>query len=112
MVTIASMRGTPTATVVPPARVHVERLGDESGCADDLERVVGAAAAGEAMHLRDDVAVGRVDRVGRAELQRHVALQRDRVDGDDRDRAGDAGTLDHGLADATAADHRDASSRA
>ena len=78
------------------------------GDADHLERVVGAAAAGERLHLRHDVAVAGVDDVGGAELERGVALQRDGVDGDDARRTRDARTLDHGLADAAAADHDDA----
>ena len=59
------------------------------GRADHLERVVGAAAAGERLHLGDDVAVGGIDDVGRTERQRRVALQLHRVDRDDPAGAGD-----------------------
>ena len=40
-----------------------------------------------------------------------LALQLDRVDGDDPGRAGDARALDHGLADAAAADDGDGRAR-
>ena len=60
---------------------------DRLGEADHLERVVGAAAAGERLHLLDRIALRRVDDVGRAELLRGLALQRLRVDRDDAARA-------------------------
>ena len=41
---------------------HLVRLQDRLGQADHLERVVGAATAGERPHLLDRVAVGRIDR--------------------------------------------------
>ena len=46
---------------------HVERLHDQLGPPDRLERVVGAPTVGEGAHLLDRVAVGRVDGVGGAE---------------------------------------------
>ena len=64
------------------------------------------------LHLRDRVAVVGVDEVGGAELLGGLALHLDRVDRDDPRRAGDARALDHGLADAAAADDGDGRARA
>ena len=47
---------------------HVVGLDDRLGEADDLERVVDAAAAGQALHLLDGIALRRIDDVGGAEL--------------------------------------------
>ena len=52
-----------------------------------------------------------VDEVGGAELLGRLALQLDRVDREDAAGAGDARALDHGLADAAAADDRDGRAR-
>ena len=46
-VTVSSMRGMPTITTVPPRAGHVVRLQDRLGQPDHLERVVGAAPAGQ-----------------------------------------------------------------
>ncbi len=99
--------GRPTKIAVPPGRALVDGLTDGGGGADHLERVVGAASTAELAHGCDRIAVGRVDRVGRAEPQRRVALHGHRIDGDDPRRAGDARTLDDGLTDATAPDDGD-----
>ena len=101
----------PTTTAVPPRRAIVVGLQDRLGQADHLERVVGAAAAGERPHLLDRIAVGGIDQVGGAELLRGLALHLDRVDGEDPRRAGDARALEHRLADAAAADDGDGRAR-
>ena len=85
---------------------------DRLGQADHLERVVDAATAGERLHLRDRVAVGRVDEVGGAELLAVLRFISTGSTAKMRRRAGDARALDDRLADAAAADDRDGRARA
>ena len=101
------MRGMPTMTDGAAAASGVEGLEDRLGETDDLEHVVGAATAGGRLHLADGVAGSRIDEIGGADLLGRLALHLDRVDGEDTRRAGDAGALDDGLADTTAADDGD-----
>ena len=96
---------------MPPRAGRRVRLHDRLGPADHLERVVGADAAGELLHLRDRVAGAGVDEVGGAERLGGLALHLHRVDREDPARAGDARALDDGLADAAAADDRDGRAR-
>ena len=82
-----SNRGTPTTTHAPPGAGHVEGLPHGRRVADDLEREVGAAPAGERLNLTGRIAGRRVDRVRSAQLQCRRPLQLDGIDRDDAVRA-------------------------
>ena len=86
---------------------HRERLLHGVLQADDLERHVDAAAAGQLLHLRHGVAVARVHEIGRAELLRHVELRVEAVDRDDALGALPLRALDRVQADTTATDDGD-----
>src|SRR5690606_20587588 len=78
---------------------------DGGGFADDFEAVVEAAAAGEFGEGGGDFVGG--DGVGGADLLGQFVLGLERVDGEDGAGSGDARALDHGEADAAAADDGD-----
>src|SRR5690606_27945369 len=78
---------------------------DGGGFADDFEAVVEAAAAGEFGEGGGDFLRG--DGVGGADLLGQFVLGLERVDGEDGAGPGDARALDHGEADAAAADDGD-----
>ena len=66
------------------------------------------AATADVLHLRDRIAVTRVDDVRRAELLRQLELLADHVDGDDAAGAGDRRALDAVEPDAAYAEARTA----
>src|SRR6185369_6780171 len=89
------------------AASEVVRRDDRLREADHFEGVVDAAAARQGLHLLDGIPGGRIDDVGRAELLRHLSLERLRVDRDDAAGAGDARSLDDRLADTAATENGD-----
>ncbi len=83
-----------------------------SGVASTAPRTAGGPIR-QAAHTLDDgraLDVG-IERVRRANLHRKIAPHLDRIDGDDRGRAGDARALDGAQAERSAADNGDDGSR-
>ena len=92
-----------------PRGQAVEALGGQGGVAHRVEGVVHPAAA-HALDLFDrvDIGVGLTHQhgVGSAETLGYIELVGGDVDGDDLAGAGDAGSLDDGVAHPAGAEHR------
>ena len=77
-----------------------------------LDRDVHARAAGGKLDLAAGVARRRIERPGGAGLRRHVAAQRDRIDGQHLRGAGQPGHLHHDQPDRPEPEHRHAVAKA
>ena len=85
----------------------VERLLVRLRSSHRLDDDIGTVASGEGTDALDRVPCRRVDRVRRPERPRHLQLPVVDVDGDHRRRPSHDRSRDRGIADPTAADHRD-----
>ena len=85
----------------------VERLLEHFGVSDRFDAHVGAVAVGQSLNRLDRVLLAGIDGVRRAELPRPLELAGVEVDRDHLGRTCEHRAHDRGVADPTAAEHRD-----